>query len=904
MNCELGREVVVIEYRVKIGLELHIPIASVETKLFCRCRNPFKYPPSKPNQYVCPICLGLPGTLPSPNKAAVKEAVKLAKALNMEIPDKIQFYRKHYLYPDLPKGYQITQYPAGGDLPIGVDGFIIFQGRRIGVRRIQLEEDPARLVHPGGLGEASKTLVDYNRSGAPLIEMVTEPVFTSPTEARRFIEYMKELLEAIGILVGDVSIKVDANVSLEGGPRIEIKNISSAKDVERALEYEILRLRRAFEEGLELRRETRHWDESRRITIPLRTKELEEEYRYFPDPNLPPIDISLIKEEVEAPETPEAIIERLIEEGVRRSYAEILARDKTLLEIYHRLSGEGEADDVASIVVNEAREALNRGASIDELIEALQPLIKLYTMGLIRRDEIRSKLKGVSGERYREAGEEEIMEAINKVLAEADPTRRRARDYVVGRALKILRERGLDADPREIVKHIDLEVERRSPSVETGEELYRGVYTSPEKPYTDDLSKAVGESIWVSGWVEAKNEVGGKLFIRLRRWTDTLQVVVEKDSGVFNEASTLPRESYIAVKGVVKRDPRAPGGVEIHASTIQLLGEASKPPFTLLDLSRSSLPTRIRYRYLDLRRRRVKSILRIRAEVVALLREYLRSLGFTEINTPTIITSATEGGAELFPLIFYGREAFLAQSPQLYKQMAINAFEKVFEIDSYYRAQKFDTPRHLAEFWSLDVEAAFHSLDDLIDLLKNLISHVHTELPEKCGEDLEILAVEVVDKPSFKAVSYGEAIKTLRGLGLDIRYGDDLSSEAEKTLYLHHGSTYLFITHWPPETRAFYYRVVDNVTQSFDLIGPFKNGSIELASGGERINSSSELIENIRRKGLREESYTWYLEMFRMGMPPHGGFGLGIDRLVASILGLETVLEATFLPRTPKYHTP
>jgi len=894
--------VVTIEYRVRIGLEIHIPLSTLETKLFCRCPNPFKYPPEKPNQYVCPTCLGLPGALPSPNIEAIRKAIALAKALGMKIPGRIQFYRKHYLYPDLPKGYQITQYTAGGDLPIGVDGRILFRDRYIGIRRIQLEEDPAKLEHPGGLGESSKTLVDYNRSGAPLIELVTEPELRSPREAREFVERLTELLVTAGIISEDTQPKVDANISLGEGPRIEIKNISSAKDVEKALSYEAMRIARYMEEGVELRRETRHWDDRRRITTSLREKEYEEEYRYIPDPNLPPIDISGIAGEVETPETPQTIIEGLVAEGVREDLASILVSDRRLLMIYREASrglGRGAREELAKTLVNEAKHMLNTGKTPEELIETLRPLYQLVDKGVISPAEAREKLLGRRVRRR--ASEDDVINVVEKILMDVDPGRRRSIDYVVGTALRILREAGLDADPRMIAEYVRRRIDRPSRKAPAPRRrgAVEGLQEAPRPMDPGLLGQYVGGEAIVGGWIESRAYVGDKLFTRLRHWGGTIQVVSREGDGSYSILSGLPREAYVVVEGRVVSDPRAPGGLEIHAEKAYPVGTSAEPPMTLMDLARSSLPTRVRHRYLDLRRRRTRAILYVRAATLGIIRELLGREGFIEIQTPTIIASATEGGAELFPLIYYGREAFLAQSPQLYKQMAINAFEKVYEIDSYYRAQKFDTPRHLAEFWSLDVEAAHHGLDDLLRLAREILMEIHRELPRRAGEQLQLLGVDLEPRPSFSRMTYGEAVE-ISGTP----YGEDISAEALREVYREAGARYLFITEWPEETRAFYYRSIGGVTRSFDLIGPFTGTPIELASGGERINSYDELVRSIRRRGLREEAYGWYLEMFRYGMPPHGGFGLGIDRLVASLLGLETVLEATLVPRTPKYYVP
>lgn len=280
---------------VIIGLEVHIQLTNLKTKLFCACSN--DYHNSEPNTHVCPICIGLPGTLPAVNRKSIDFATRLASALNCDINHQFWYFRKNYHYPDLSKGFQISQYNKAGGRAFADHGKITIKlnnhKKDIILNRIHLEEDPARLVHKGSIASSPYTLVDYNRSGVCLIEVVTEPVIRSPEEAREFLKQLKSIVQYTGIsnLELEGSVRVDANISLKGHERSEIKNINSFREVERALKHEIIRQKNMVKRGRKLTQETRHWDEKRRITISLRTKEFEADYRYFPDQDLVPIEI-------------------------------------------------------------------------------------------------------------------------------------------------------------------------------------------------------------------------------------------------------------------------------------------------------------------------------------------------------------------------------------------------------------------------------------------------------------------------------------------------------------------------------------------------------------------------------------------------------------------------------------
>jgi aspartyl-tRNA(Asn)/glutamyl-tRNA(Gln) amidotransferase subunit B len=329
---------------VRIGLEIHAQLTSLKTKLFCGCSSDYKG--EDPNTMVCPVCFGIPGALPVLNEKAVEYAVMAALALNAKISERMLFYRKNYYYPDMPKNFQISQYDQAGGVPLAVGGYLRIdvdkKRKKIRIGRVHLEEDPGRLVHQGAIDTSPYTLVDYNRSGIALLEIVTEPDLDSPKEARVFLQKLRSILEHLGIFTGRLegSMRCDANISLTGGTRVEVKNISSFKEVERALCFEIMRQKNLVKRGQAVKRETRHWDESRRVTISLRTKEEEHDYRYFPEPDLVPIVITkdfIEKVKEKMPELPEARTRRFVSSyNIPKYDAEVLVSDKELADFFER----------------------------------------------------------------------------------------------------------------------------------------------------------------------------------------------------------------------------------------------------------------------------------------------------------------------------------------------------------------------------------------------------------------------------------------------------------------------------------------------------------------------------------------------------------------------------------------
>lgn len=383
-----------------IGLEVHVQLET-DTKVFCGCSTE-PADDEEPNTRTCPTCLGLPGALPVLNEAAVESAVKIGKALDADIPETTTFHRKNYYYPDLPKNFQLTQYDApicaDGELEVSVDG----ERRTIGITRAHLEEDPGSIQHAGGsIESATHTLVNYNRAGTPLMEVVTEPDFRSPAETRTFLAKLEEVLEYLGVFdaTRDGSLRVDANVSLvdagevrEDGSvpesvladanRAEVKNISSHKGAEKALAYEITRQRNVLRRGREIEQETRHWDEARGVTVSMRSKEAEKDYRYFREADLPALEVSDWKDRIPIPELPDARRERFgTEYGLDDEAASKLTSTKEVADFFEDVAGEYDPDLAATWVADNLLGELNyRELEITDVSDRLDEFKRLIEL--------------------------------------------------------------------------------------------------------------------------------------------------------------------------------------------------------------------------------------------------------------------------------------------------------------------------------------------------------------------------------------------------------------------------------------------------------------------------------------------------------------------------------------------
>ncbi|MGV9170936.1 MAG: aspartate--tRNA(Asn) ligase [Promethearchaeia archaeon] len=420
------------------------------------------------------------------------------------------------------------------------------------------------------------------------------------------------------------------------------------------------------------------------------------------------------------------------------------------------------------------------------------------------------------------------------------------------------------------------------------------------KEITPDL---VGEEVLLGGWVRNFRDLGGLKFISLQDKYGERQVTLKKGvvSDEMFEKAKLGYQYCIMVKGKVKAFDKAPGGIEIIPSELKILNKTpEKLPIDMTGETVSELDLRLDNRALDLRSLRNQAIFEIRGELLRSIRKFLFSENFTEMTTPKIIGSATEGGTELFPIMYFDREAFLTQSAQLYKEQLSGVYERVFELSPCFRAEKSHTKRHLCEIFVLDIEMAFANMDDILEVLENLIYNAIKDIRENKMSELKFLGMEektVIPKLPFPRYSYEEILELIdKKFGIEIPFGEDIPTEAYRKLGTEL-SGYYYITHWPMSIKPFYIMPSEDpkYSESFDL----QKGWLELTSGGTRVHDKEYLEKALETKGLNPESFEYHLKAFDFGMPPHAGVGLGIARWVTILCGLDDVREAVMYPRTP-----
>jgi len=425
-------------------------------------------------------------------------------------------------------------------------------------------------------------------------------------------------------------------------------------------------------------------------------------------------------------------------------------------------------------------------------------------------------------------------------------------------------------------------------------EWRRTHYSIDIKPELD------GKEVLILGWVQDIRDLGGIRFVILQDKNGTVQVTIPRDeanSKVLKKADSLQRQYSIGVKGVVKKMEKAPGGAEIIPSEIRILGVAKQPlPIDITGRTPAEIDVRLDARVLDLRREENQAIFRIQHVALEATRSFLSKRGFIEVHTPRIIVSATEGGAALFPVAYFKQEAFLAQSPQLYKEQLILDFEKVFEIGPFFRAEESHTRRHLSEFISIDIEEAFATADDVMKVLEELICQICKDVEKRCGRELKILKHKIsVPKTPFKRFTYDEILEELKEEGIHVPWGEDIPTQAFRNLGKLH-PYYYFLTDWPTKSKAFYIKPRDDnpdLCEGFDLMWRW----IELASGGTRIHSKKLLIKRLTEQGLRPEPFKHHLQAFDYGMPPHAGWAIGLARLVMALTGKRNIREVVLFPR-------
>jgi nondiscriminating aspartyl-tRNA synthetase len=406
------------------------------------------------------------------------------------------------------------------------------------------------------------------------------------------------------------------------------------------------------------------------------------------------------------------------------------------------------------------------------------------------------------------------------------------------------------------------------------------------------------QDVILGGWVEDLRKMGKMTFLTLRDVTGITQIILTDE--LTKTVESITRQSVVRITGKVQDTRARDFEYEIKANEISILAKAVHPlPIDPIGRLESHIDNRLNTRALDMRNQKTASIFKIRHHVLASLRKTLSEKKFIEITTPKIIGSASEGGANLFSLDYFGKQAYLAQSPQLYKEQMTIGLERVFEIASFYRAEKSHTGRHLSEFTSVDIEAAFMNYTDVMNVLEDLVVDTFKYVSENCKKELEIIGNKTItsDHP-FEKITYTQALDELKEKDVKLEFGDDLLDSHLRILGENHPSFY-FLTDWPIKLKPFYItEKQDNVelSESFDL----QYGYLELSSGGSRLHNPEKIKSRLKEQNLDPSKFSEHLQAFDWGMPPHAGWGLGLERLLTIILGIDNVREVILYPRDPE----
>jgi len=422
-----------------------------------------------------------------------------------------------------------------------------------------------------------------------------------------------------------------------------------------------------------------------------------------------------------------------------------------------------------------------------------------------------------------------------------------------------------------------------------------------KRSYISELKP--GQTVLLKGWVFEIRELGKMRFLLLRDASGIVQCVLKQGSKGFNEELTL--ESVVSIKGKVKKAhvkaELARHDIEIKVEDLKILSKAEELPIQVNEKTiTTGLDKRLDYRSLDIRKPKIKAIFKIQSTIINAFREFFYKEGFIEIQPPGIIATSTEGGTDLFEAKYFERKAYLAQSPQLYKQLGAISMEKVFSTSPVWRAEKHDTSRHLNEARQMDIECAFYNDIEIMKWLEKVVQNIVKKILKDCPKELKLLELKL-KVPKAKYLTYKKAIDLLSKKGIKIKYGDDFEPKAERKLCSLFPNTIVFTYEWPTELKPFYiWPKGKGVSGGFDAV----YGGVEIASGGKRVHVPDILIKQLKSKKLNPEDFKWYIDAFRFGAPEHAGWSIGLERLTQAILSLGNIREGTLFPRDRRRLTP
>lgn len=430
-----------------------------------------------------------------------------------------------------------------------------------------------------------------------------------------------------------------------------------------------------------------------------------------------------------------------------------------------------------------------------------------------------------------------------------------------------------------------------------------------ERKYCSDVSvKDEGKKVTVAGWLYETRELGKLKFVILRDVSGDIQITGfkgETEESVFQKMGKTTRESVIVVEGKVKKSPKASGGRELTPEKFEVISPAESPlPLDVSDRSKTDMPKRLDYRFLDFHNRRTQAVFKIQSTISSAFRDFFVKEKFIDMQPPCVIGQASEGGTDLFEVKYFEKKAYLAQSPQLYKQMLACSMEKIFMITPVWRAEKHNTVRHINEIRQMDIEVAFEYQMGIMKYLERVMQHIVKSILEENKDEIEFLGLKL-KVPSAKYLHYDECIELLKKNKIKIIHGEDLNPEAEKKLGELFPDCVVFVHSWPAAIKPFYIMPKDEkakaeYSEGFDAI----YRGLEISSGGQRIHIPELLIEKIKAKELKPEQFKDYIDSFRYGAPPHSGWSIGLERLTMLICQLDNVKEATMFPRDRDRLTP
>ncbi len=948
------------EYITVIGLEIHAELLT-ESKIFCTCNAEFG---GDPNTRVCPVCTGMPGTLPVINHTAVEYAVKAGLALGCNINKFSCWDRKNYFYPDLPKAYQISQlyYPLciNGSVPIEVDGV----KKNVRVHQIHLEEDAGKLVHDDLNGIS---MADYNRCGVPLIEIVSEPDIRSAEEAKAYFEQVSLLLQYAGVSdckMEQGSLRCDVNISLmkpddeKFGTRAELKNLNSTKAIVRAIEYEQKRQAAILDAGKKVIQETRRFNDNRGETTAMRNKENAHDYRYFPEPDILQVnftDETLDEIKGKLPVMPDIRLETYINKyGMSDVDAKIIVNNKKVSDFFEdSVKAYDNPKSISAFILNELLRRINLGeVTIESLpftAEDFAQLVRMSDEEKISKNDAKKILRAMIETKEKpmdiaknngyiiEIDTDKVNKVIDKVISDNKATveqylagEQKVFGFLMGQCNKQLKGQ---ATPKVVKDTLEsklkaaqnvVKVEEKTSNEEKTEEfdiskltLYKNnsSYKPQEKAgyrvvggnnlqneFTLEYAeKNIGKEIEFSGCVHKVRNMGSISFIVLRTGRDIIQSVYSADK-CKDSIEGLKEGFYVYVKGTVTHNDKAPEGIEIQLSSVELVSVPHEEYPLKISQGKlnCALDVNLDLRSVALRNPYEKAIFKLQEGIVFGFTEFMVKNNFTQINSPKIVAQGAEGGANIFHLKYFDKPAFLNQSPQFYKQTAVAFFDRVFEVNPVYRAERHSTSRHLNEYIGLDFEMGYiDSMYDVMNMETAMLKYVMEYLKENYARELELLEVKVPVIKDIPSVTFIEAMEIIRGeKGAKNKY--DLEPEDEVFLCEYakkkFDSEFIFVTHFPSSKRPFYAmsdREDPRTALSFDLL--FRG--LEITTGGQRIHDYNELVNKMKEKKMDINDFPTYLDVFKYGMPPHGGLGIGLERLLMKLVDMTNVRQASMFPR-------